>query len=164
LKLKFVFAALIIWPQFVFAAGADCTMTPAPIDFKRIAHQPLIKSYTLSTSKLELSALLKNGYTAKLTHMGCADSGGILSVWLESGDVSNEDKWINEAVKFSKIFFSPYVFNFIEKSIANKKYRKELDANRLVINGSSNEIFSYSIVVTPVEQGIILSIDYNFAG
>lgn len=166
MKIIFLFIlAFSILPQVVLASGSDCTMTPVPIDIKRISHQPTVKSYTVNTNKLELTALLKNGTAVKLTHMGCYDSGGIVTEWFESDvPMSDVDRWVKEAVILANTFFDPFVFKIIDKSLKSNKYNKEITENRLVITGSSNETFSYTIVFTPVEHGVMLSIKYNFSG
>ena len=140
-------------------------MRPAPIDIKRIAHQSLVKNYFLSQDKLKLTALLKNGNVVKLAHMGCYDSGGIVTEWLDSDMLTTDtDKWIKKAVVLANTFLDPYVFELIKKSVHDKKYSANKTDDRLVITGSANEIFTYSISVIPIEHGIMLSVDYNFSG
>jgi hypothetical protein len=140
-------------------------MTPAPIDVQRIAHQPLVKNYFLSQDKLKLTALLKNGNAVRLAHMGCYDSGGIVTEWLDSDIPTTEtDNWIKKAVALASAFLDPYVFGLIKKSMHDNKYSANKTDNRLVITGSTSEIFAYSIVVIPIEHGVMLTVDYNFSG
>jgi hypothetical protein len=161
---KLIFLILLFFfSQIVWAE--DCTMRPAPIDFKKITRQPAVKSYTVNTNKLGLTALLKNGSAVKLAHMGCAHSGAALTEWFESElSTSDIDKVIKESISLAKIFLDPHASSLIEQNLLSKKFSKEITSNRLVISGSANEIFSYSIIFTPVEHGVMLSIDYSIAG
>lgn len=166
--MKFIYLVSLILAtntQLTLASGTDCTMTPAPIDIKRIARQPIVKSYTLNTNKLGLTALLKNGSAVKLLHAGCYDSGGIVTEWLDTNTpVSDTEKWIKEAIHLAETFLDPFVFNNIKQSLQSKQYKKDISDARMTIMGSSSGMFTYSIVFTPVEHGAILSISYNFSG
>lgn len=166
MKIKFILSiALLFSSQFADASDINCTMAPVPIDVKRIAHQSSVKNYFLSQDKLKLTALLKNGNAVKLAHMGCYDSGGIVTEWLDSEIPTTEtDKWIKKAVVLANAFLDPYVFGLIKKSIHDNKYSENKTDNHLVITGSASEIFSYSITVTPFEHGVMLTVDYNFSG
>lgn len=140
-------------------------MTPVPIDIKRIAQQSLVKNYFLSQNKLKLTALLKNGNAVKLAHMGCYDSGGIVTEWLDSDIQTTEtDKWIKKALVLANAFLDPYVFELIKNSIHHSKYSENRTDNQLLITGSASETFAYSITVIPTEHGIMLSVVYNFSG
>jgi hypothetical protein len=119
----------------------------------------------LSQDKLKLTALLKNGNAVRLAHMGCYDSGGIVTEWLDSDiPITETDNWIKKAVVLASAFLDPNVFGLIKKSMHDNKYSANKTDNRLVITGSTSEIFAYSIVVIPIEYGVMLTVDYNFSG
>lgn len=93
--------------------------------------------------------------------MGCAHSGAKAALWLESETpASDVAKWIKEVVILSKIAFAADVSQDIERSLMSGDYEKEVSDTRLAIRASPTEYFSYSIVLSPAEHGLILSVTY----
>ena len=140
-------------------------MRPAPIDVGRIAQRPEVKSYTVDTNKLGVTALLKNGRALRIVHMGCAHSGAEAALWFESKTPpSDVGKWLNEAVALANIAFSPDISKDIERSLKSGEYKKEVTDTRLVITASPTTFFSYTIVLEPEGYRAILSIMYSIGG
>lgn len=148
--------------HFALAAGSDCTMQPTPIDIGRIAHRPEVKSYTVDANKLGITALLKNGRALRLAHMGCAHSGAEAALWYQSkAHASDVKKWLREAVTLAHIAFSPDIAKDIERSIKSGQYEKDVSDARLVITASPTNFFTYTIVLEPDGQRVILSVSYS---
>ena len=82
--IQVVFVILVFFIHSEFAYATECTMRPTPIDAKRIARNPNVKSYTIAESRLVLNALLKNGNAVRIIHEGCAHSGSKAALWLDS--------------------------------------------------------------------------------
>ena len=136
-------------------------MKPSPLDIARIARHPEVLSHTVDANRLGLTALLRNGRALRLVHMGCAHSGAKAALWLESETpASDVAKWIREVVVLSKIAFAADVSKDIEHSLKSGSYEKEMTDTRLVINASPTEYFSYTVVLSPAEHGLVLSIAY----
>lgn len=149
--------------QLVWAVDPNCTMQPAPIDVDRIAHRPEVKSYIVAANKLAVTALLKNGRAFRLVHTGCAHSGAEVALWFNTDvPASDVNAWIKEALALTRIAFSPGISKDIERSLKSGNYRVEKTDTRLVITASPTEFFSYDIVFTPIEHGVMLSVTYSF--
>lgn len=156
-----LFLALLFATQTTFAQ--DCTMRPAPIDFKRLTHAPSIKSYVVDTDRHAVTGLLKNGHAFRLIHEGCMHSGAEATLWLPNSKMGTdqEAEWVQEAIKFARVAFTPDIAHDIEMSRKMGKLKTETKtAARLVLSASPNEFFSYTIIVVPSEQGVMLRITY----
>ena len=156
LFLLLMFVAQATWAQ-------DCTMRPAPIDFKRLTRDPSIRSYVVDANRLAVTVLLKNGHAFRLIHEGCMHSGAEATLWLphSTRGVESESEWIQEAVKFSRVAFSPDVARDIDGSIKLGKLKIDTKSNaRLVLSASPSEFFTYTIIVVPSEQGMMMKITY----
>lgn len=156
-----LFLLLLLVTQTTWAQ--DCTMRPAPIDFKMLAGNPAIKSYVVDTNRLSVTGLLKNGYAFRLTHEGCMHSGAEATLWLPQSvrGTEHESDWIKEAVKFARVVFSPDIARDIEGGIKLGKLKIDMkSAARLVLSASPNEFFTYTFIVVPSEQGMMMKVVY----
>lgn len=138
-------------------------MRPAPIEFKRLTHEPSIKSYVVDTNRLAVTGLLKNGYAFRLIHEGCMHSGAEATLWLPrlKRGTERESEWIQEAVKFARVAFSSDVARDIEGSIKQGGLKIDMKSEaRLVLTASPREFFTYTIIVVPSEQGMMMKIVY----
>lgn len=157
-KLLFLllFVSQVSWVQ-------DCTMRTAPIDFKRLNRDPSIKSYVVDTNRHALTGLLKNGQSFRLIHEGCMHSGAEAALWLPSSTrgTERESEWIQEAVKFARVAFFPDIARDIEGSIKLGKLHIDMKSEaRLVLTASPSGFFTYTIIVVPSEQGMMMKITY----
>ena len=158
---RLLLVLIALAPQFSMATDTDCTMQPAPINIQRIAHRPEVKSYTVDKNKLALTALLKNGQVVRLVHEGCAHSGAEAALWFESNIAASDvETWLKEALILSRIAFTPDIAKDIERSLKSGNYKKDVTETRLVISAAPTDYFSYTIVLSPAEHGMILSITY----
>lgn len=143
------------------AFSSECTMNPAPVDIKRIAHNPLVKSYVVDVGTLSLTALLKNGRALRLIHTGCEHSGAEVSMWLDSErPFSDTDGWIKEASALVKIAFPVDVANDILNNIKSGDFKKETTEARVVISAAPSSFMTYTIVVSRAESGLLLTISF----
>lgn len=143
------------------AWSAECTMQPAPIDVKRIAHDGSIKRYVVAAESNSLTALLKNGRALKLRHSGCDRSGAIVSLWLDTElALSNTDAWIKEADTLASIAFTPEIAADIAGSLQSGKFERNGTDARVVLSASPSSFMSYSIVISRAEHGLLLTIAY----
>lgn len=160
--IQVVFVILVFFIHSEFAYATECTMRPTPIDAKRIARNPNVKSYTIAESRLVLNALLKNGNAVRIIHEGCAHSGSKAAVWLDSStSLTDIREWLDEVIKLARIAFEPNVVREIEALIKNGNYSKdEVSEERLSISATPAEYIYYSMVVSRAEQGYVLLISY----
>jgi hypothetical protein len=144
------------------AWSSECTMQPAPIDAKRIAHDRAIKSYVVGDERRSLTALLKNGRVLKLVHSGCDHSGATVSLWLETDlALSNTDAWVKEAGILARIVFTPAIAGDIAASLQSGTFARNATEARVVISASPSSFMSYSVVISRAERGLLLTIAYE---
>ena len=160
--IQVVFIILVFFIHSEFAYATECTMRPTPIDAKRIARIPNVKSYIIAESRLVMNALLRDGNAVRIIHQGCMHSGAKAAVWLDSSTSLTEiRKWLDEAIKLAKIAFEPNVVREIEALIKNGNYSTdEVSEVRLRISAAPAEYIYYSVVVSRAEQGYVLLISY----
>ena len=144
------------------AWSAECTMQPAPIDIKHIAHNTGIKSYVVSGGNLSLTALLKDGRVLKLVHSGCDHSGASVSLWFDSNlELSSTDAWIKEAGALARIAFTPRIATEIAGSLQRGKFERNATEARVVISASPSSFMWYSVVISRAEHGLLLTLSYE---
>lgn len=156
LVILLLFVAQSAWAQ-------DCTMRPAPIDLKRLARDPSIKGYVIDSKRLAVTGLFKNGAAFHLIHEGCMHSGAEAALWLPHSTLGTErdSEWMQEAVKFSRAVFSQDIARDIQSSIKLGKLKIDMKSEaRLVLSASPSEFFTYTIIVVPSEQGMMMKITY----
>ena len=148
----------------MFSAGAvaaDCTMNPLPIDVKRIANNPLVKSYVVDKKKLALTALLKDGRFFKLSASGCDHSGGMVTLWLGSGaELSDTARWVKEAVALINMTLPADTATDIAKSLQAGTFETEHGADRTVLSGHPLDYFSYTVEVSGGAGELMLTVSY----
>ena len=143
------------------AAAADCTINPLPIDVKRIANNPSIKSYVVDKKKLALTALLKDGRVFKLSASGCDHSGGMVTLWLGSGAaLSDTAPWVKEAVALIKMALPADTATDIAKSLQAGTFETEKSADRLVFSGHPLDYLSYTVEVSGDAEALMLTVSY----
>jgi hypothetical protein len=141
------------------AFSSDCLMKATRIDVKRISQNLNIKSYVVDAENLNMTALLKNGRVLKLNHNGCEHSGAEVSMWLDSDrPFSDADGWIKEAIVLAKIAFPASIVKDISMSIEKSTFQMKMTESRVVIEAAPTSFMTYSIVVSRVESGLMLTI------
>ncbi len=144
------------------AIAAECTMNPATIDVRRIARDPAIHSYVIDKSKLALTGLLKNGRALRLVHMGCEHSGASASLWFDSTlALSDSEAWSKEFANLARIAFSPRIANDIIASLKSGKIETTRTESGVVISAAPTEFMNYSIEISSMEQGVLLTMSYS---
>lgn len=142
--------------------ATECTMNPAPIDAKRIAQNPLIKSIVFDKKNHKLSALLKNGQTIKLKHSGCDHSGAEVTMWSEIDYVfEDEEKWKKEIIALAKIAFIKTIADDIAHSLNDQRNFDHIAGASFTINVTTSSFFSYSVQILKTESGSLITIAYT---
>ncbi len=152
---------IIIPVLFTHIAWAeDCTMRPAPINAKRFARNPIVKSYAVNMVEQSVTALLKNGQVLRLVHSGCEHSGATASLWIPSKELPMKEVWVQQAIALSRLAFEKDSAADIERGLQAGKFDIQSDGARNVINLNSSTFMSTSIVVVGLEQGWMITISY----
>ena len=137
-------------------------MNPAPIEVRRIAQNPLIKSIVFDRKNHKLSALLKNGQAFKLTHYGCDHSGAEVVMWSESNfDFTETEKWKQEINALVKLAFKKTIADDITQSLNDQRNFDALTKSSFIINVTTSSFFSYSVQVVKTEAGSLIIITYT---
>lgn len=143
------------------APAADCTMNPLPIEVKRIANNPSVKSYVADKKKLTLTALLKNGRVFRLSASGCDRSGGKVTLWLRSGAaLLDTAAWVKESIALVKMALPSDTATDIVKSLQNGTFQTEKSAGRFVLSGHPSDYLSYTVEVSENADTSILTVFY----